>query len=328
MVIMEPYEEDDYRPRRRRPGDADAGARQRQEDQRSSRRETIMQRRLRRARGEGADPELYADDEDYFEEDDEPPRYRRAGRGYAPAYRSAGGGCASALLYLLLGGVAVLVVFLLIGRQLLGGFTSGVPAQIRQIVATPTPTIRDRGGTIQQIRNLSRLETQSFSVERIVEAKVERGNILDTFLGDRLLLIASGTVVAGVDLSKLRDSDVTLSPDGKSISLRLPPSEIFGKALDNERTRVYDRQTGIFAKQQRDLETQARQEAENEILKAACEGNIMQKAADEAQRSMERFLKLLDFESVTVSASAGPCVATATVHMVSSSFSVFVLDVL
>jgi len=295
---MDRYDDQDIRPRRRRPDDVPA------------RREPLMQRRLRAARGEALDP----DDQDVIDDDYEPPRLRRAQRNYPPSYGGGGGGggCATAVLYLLVGGAIAFVVFLLIGRQLFGNVTSGVSTQIRQIIATPTPTIRDRGGTILQIRNLNRLETQSFSVERVIEAKVERGNLLDSFLGDRLLLIASGNVIAGVDLSKLRDSDVTLSPDGKTITLRLPPSEIFSKSLDNQRTRVYDRQTGLFANQQRDLETQARQEAEDEILTAACEGKIMQKAADEAQRSMDHFLRLLDFESVTVTATAGACVAPSS----------------
>jgi hypothetical protein len=296
---MDRYEDEDIRPRRRRPDDL------------PDRREPLMQRRLRAARGEALDP----DEQDGIDDDYEPPRLRRSQRNYPPSYGGGGGGgggCATAVLYLLVGGAIVFVVFLLLGRQLFGSVTGGVSSQIRQIVATPTPTIRDRGGTILQIRNLNRLETQSFSVERVIEAKVERGNILDTFLGDKLLLIASGTVVAGVDLSKLRDSDVTISPDGKSITLRLPPSEIFSKSLDNERTRVYDRQTGVFANQQKDLETQARQEAEAEILNAACEGNIMQKASDEAQHSVDRFLRLLDFTSVTVTATPGACVAPSS----------------
>ncbi|HJZ49494.1 MAG TPA: DUF4230 domain-containing protein, partial [Roseiflexaceae bacterium] len=200
-------------------------------------------------------------------------------------------------------------LLLLFGRQLVSSFVPNVPQQVRQLVATPTTTVRDHGGTILQIRSLSRLETQSFSVERVVEAKVERGNPLDLLLGDKLLLIASGDVIAGVDLAKVKDSDVTISPDGKTITLRLPPSEIFSKSLNNDRTRVYDRQTGIFASENKDLETQARTSAESEILQAACEGGVMQKSADEAKRSLEQFLRLMDFEVVNVIGSAGPCVA-------------------
>jgi hypothetical protein len=285
--------DDDYDDQPRRPSDAQG-----------LRRDSLIERRLRYARGEGGDDDFF-DEEEY-----DPPRYSRARERALPAHNS--GGCANILLYLILGGIAVLLVFLLAGQQLLKNFVPNVPQQVRQIVATPTTTIRDRGGTILQIRGLNRLETQSFSVERVVEAKVERGNPLDLVLGDRLLLIASGEVVAGVDLGKLKDSDVTISQDGKSVTLKLPPSEIFSKSLNNDRTRVYDRQQGILAPENKDLETQARVSAEAEILTAACEGNVMQKAADEAKRSMEQFLRQLEFASVTVTSSAGPCVAPAT----------------
>ncbi|GAB4197164.1 MAG: hypothetical protein OHK0022_15250 [Roseiflexaceae bacterium] len=251
------------------------------------------------------------DDEEDDYADDEPPRFSQ--RSYRPSYRSQGGGCAATTLYSILIFAAVAVVLFLLARQILNNAPSIVPPQIASVVAQPTPAIIDRGGTILQIRNLNRLETQSFSAERVIEAAVARGNVLDAFLGERLLLIARGDVIAGVDLSKLRDSDVNISADGTRITLRLPPSEIFLARLDNANTRVYDKQTGIgtrlFGSENKDLETQARQSAEGEILKAACESQITQRAADEARQSMEQFLKLLDFESVTVVATAGPCVA-------------------
>jgi hypothetical protein len=277
------------------------------------RRDSLMRRRLRVARGEDADIDE-DDDIDDFEDRRPVRRYARPGAAYAP--RSQSGGCGVALLYLALGGAAVFVLLLLVGRQLLGSFTSGATEQIRQIVATPTTTVFDRGGAIKQIRNLNRLETNSFSIERVIEANVQRGDILDSILGERLLLIASGNVVAGVDMSKIRESDVTISADGKRITLTLPPSEIFSSALDNQRTHVYDRQTRIGTQitgsENKDLESQARIEAEKVILQAACEGAIMQKAADEAQRSLEQFLGLLKFEEIRVISSAGSCAAPTT----------------
>jgi hypothetical protein len=276
------------------------------DERRLARRDSLMQRRLRAARGEEADEGLFD------EYDDPPPRLGSPARPRytpPPAYGGGGSGCATSVLYVVLGAIAVVVILALFSQQILSRLVPNVPAQIREVVATPTTTLLDRGGTITQIRGLNRLETQSFSVERVVEAKVERGNPLDLLLGDRLLLIASGEVIAGVDLSKLKDSDVKISQDGKSITITLPPSEIFSKSLDNERTHVYDRQQGPLASENKDLETQARLTAETEILNAACEANVMQKAADEAKRSMEQFLKLLDFESVTVVSSAGQCVA-------------------
>lgn len=305
-----PDDDDPERPRRRRPDDDDP------EDQRPPRSERVgpprrsglVEQRLR-ARTADYDEDDYDDEDDY----EPPPRAYARRRGSSPGY--AGGGCAFQSLGLTLVFLAIFALLFLVGRQMLAGGTFSLPQQIGQVVAQPTPAIVDRGGTILQIRSLNRLETQSFSAERVIEAKVERGNALDMLLGERLLLIARGEVVAGVDLSKLRDSDVTISPDGKRISLRLPPSEIFSSRIDNANTRVYDKQSGVgtrlFGTENKDLESQARQGAEGEILKAACESQITQRAADEARRSIEQFLKLADFETVTVVAPAGACVAPA-----------------
>lgn len=289
----DPEEEDDSPPPRRRVV--------RRDTLRQPRRESLMERRLRRARGEEVDDDL---EEPYIPFD--------AGRTASYGVPLAGGGCIATLLYVALGAVTVIVLLMLFWQQIVAAFVPNVPQQVVQLIATPTPTIRDWGGAIQQMKNLQRLETQRFSIERVVEASTARGDALDMFLGERLLLIASGDVVAGVDLSKLTDRDVIISSDGMSVTLTLPASEIFSARLNNERTRVYDRQTRLLTQltggQDPTLETQARQEAERQILAAACENGIMQRAAEEAKRSMEQFLRLLEFENVTVIATAGECV--------------------
>lgn len=270
---------------------------------RELRRESLMERRLRRARGEDVDDEI---EEEPLYLPYDPVRTVRYG---VPL---AGGGCAATALYVALGAITVVLLLMLFWQQIVATFMPNVPQQVLQVIATPTPTIRDRGGAIQQMKNLNRLETQRLSIERVVEASTARGDPLDALLGERLLLIASGDVVAGVDLSKLTERDVIISPDGASVTLTLPASEIFSARLNNERTRVYDRQTRLLTQltggQDPNLETQARQEAERQILAAACENGIMQRAADEAKRSMEQFLRLLEFEQITVIATPGPCV--------------------
>lgn len=295
-------DEDDYR---------------RANERRRAQRESLIDRRLRASRGEQV-----PDDDDHDDDEDEEPGYRQP-RGGAFPVPMGSGGCTQTLLYTLLVGVTIALVALLVGRQFIDnltkGITQGVPEQVRQVIASPTPTVRDRGGTILRIQALNRLETQRFSVERVVEAGSQAGDWRDVLLGERLLLIASGDVVAGVDLSRLRASDINISADGNNITIKLPPSEIFSASLNNDRTRVYDRDTRLgtrlLGSQDPTLETQARQAAESEILKAACEGDVMKRSADEAQQSMERFLKLLDFESVTVIAEPGPCVAPAAAQL-------------
>lgn len=268
------------------------------------RRETIMERRLRVARGE-IDPEMDTEDEDLVP--------FRSGRPiYAPS--RSGTGCAQATLYIVIGGLAALLIVLFFFGSMLSGVGSVLSRgpQLPVIVASPTLTIRTNAAVIQRLQRLNRLETTSYTVETVIEAGIE-GNIWEDLLfGDRLLLIAHGTVVAGIDLSELGTEDIVISPDGARVQLTLPPVRIFNVTLDNSRTRVYDRQQGLLAPTNKDLETEARQAAERKIIQSACEGNIIQQATEDSQRAMEQFLSLLDFQQVEVVASPGStCTVTS-----------------
>lgn len=279
------------------------------------RRETIMDRRLRKARGEEVDDLLDAYDDTDDDDESYLPRalHRPAERPYAPRAAAGGSGCSVLTMGVGLVALAALVVLgLVFGNTLrqFGGFFGGVP-NIATFIATPTPVVRSGAAVVQRIQQLNRLTTTSYTVERVIDINQGSGIPLvgDFLAGDRLLLIAHGRVEAGIDLGKLRAEDVSISADGSSITVRLPPVEIFSKALDNSKTRVYTRDRGFFAPDNPNLETQARQVAEEEILQAACEGGIMQRATEDGKRSLEQFVSLLDFNKVQiVSAPAQDCV--------------------
>jgi hypothetical protein len=271
-------------------------------------RENIMQQRLRKARGEEIDENF---DAGPYDDDDHVPRtFGRPAGGprFAAGPRGGGGGCATGVLYLVLGALAALLVVVFLFNQAAGGIGSlfsGVP-NLATIIVTPTPVIQSGAAVVRRIQQLSRLETSSYTVEQVIEVRQDSnvpiiGNIL---AGDALLLIAHGTVVAGVDLSQLDAGAVTISPDGRTITLRVPPVQVFSSALDSSKTRVYSRERGVFAPDNKDLETQARQNAEQQILQAACEDGIMSRATDEAEHSLRQFLSLLDYDTVVVVPSA------------------------
>ena len=94
---------------------------------------------------------------------------------------------------------------------------------------------------------------------------------------------------------------------GENVTIRLPDTQIFVSDLDETKTRVYDRRQGLLTKGEKDLEGEARQAAEEEIHKAACEAGILQKAAENARTQLTSFLKALDFEEVTIEVEAGSC---------------------
>jgi len=157
-----------------------------------------------------------------------------------------------------------------------------------------------RPSVIAQIQKLQRLETVVFGMDKIVVGERESKYLPKFLAGDRLLLIVFGEVTAGIDLSRVQGSDVDVDPEGPAIRLKIPASEIFSTRLDNERTRVYSRETGLFSRVDPDLETDVRREAERQVRQAAVEGGIMDTAKSNAGTTLTAFLQGLGFASVTV----------------------------
>lgn len=158
---------------------------------------------------------------------------------------------------------------------------------------------------IKQIRSLNRLETASFTIEKVIDAGTN-GNAFQEFIyGDRILLIAHGEAIAGIDMSKIKDTDMVVTD--KTVTLTLPAAEILFVTLDNTQTRVYDRKQGLLSRGNKDLESNARNVATQTIQDAACKGNILDQANENAKKQLTAFLKALGFTSVTITIPEGSC---------------------
>jgi len=160
----------------------------------------------------------------------------------------------------------------------------------------PTPTvIPDPVTIIHEVRALARLETIQYSVEKIITAEVNQG-VLGPLFGDRLLFVAHGNVIAGIDLAKLDAQDLWL--EAGILRIRLPAAEVLVVTLDNEQSYVYDRDTGLFTHGDPNLETLARQVAEQEILAAALEDGILRTAQLNAELYLEQFIRALGYPEI------------------------------
>lgn len=176
--------------------------------------------------------------------------------------------------------------------------TGNVATEIQEII-NPTPIIYPSPATvIKQVQNLARLETAQYTIEKVITAETRQGALAGLF-GDRLLFVAHGQVIAGVDLSRMQTDDIRVAPDG-SVFVILPAAEVFVATLDNELSYVYDRDTGLFTNADPNLETQARQVAEAEIEKAALEDGVLTLAQANAAAFMESLLLSLGYTSVTI----------------------------
>lgn len=157
----------------------------------------------------------------------------------------------------------------------------------------PTPTIiPDPVTYINEVRALARLETIQYSIEKVITGETGGGTFQSLF-GDKILFVGHGTVIAGIDMEKLQPENMRF--ENGVLTVRLPPAEVFIATLDNEKSYVYDRETGILAKPDVNLETLVRQRAEEEILKAAIEDGILEQAQVNAEAYLFKFFAALGY---------------------------------
>lgn len=163
-----------------------------------------------------------------------------------------------------------------------------------------------RASVIQEMRSLQRLETASFTIEKIIDGGTVNQNVFQKFLfGDRILLIAHGQVIAGFDFSQTLEKDIEIN--GQSINITLPKPQILVATLDNSKTKVYDRQKGILNPGMKDLETVARAEAEKSIREAACDGGILNQAGENGRKQVTALLMALGFVQINIDIPQGDC---------------------
>ncbi len=175
-------------------------------------------------------------------------------------------------------------------------------------ITNPTPTIiPDPVSIIRQVRSLSRLETASYTVEKVITAESGQGSFAFLF-GDRLILVAHGQIIAGVDLGKMGEDDIILAEEG-TVVVTLPAAEILIVTLDNQDSYVYDRDTGVIGMNPA-LETEARRAAEQEILNVALEDGILEMAQVNAETYVRNLILALGFREVIFARTADPVVPT------------------
>ena len=223
--------------------------------------------------------------------DDTPLANEPAPRGVRGNWRSVYSWVLGALLGAVLTAILMgAVVWLSTGLGLLHllGILRGGPAQIN----VDQPTV------VHQIQQLQRLETVSYTMDKIISG--EHGNAyLPKFLaGDRLLLVVHGEVVGGINLGGLKPGDVLIQ--GQKVSIHLPAAEVLSTRIDNARTKVYSRDTGLFSSPDPNLESEVREEAERQLQQAALQDGILKIAADNARSTISGMLKGFGFLEVDI----------------------------
>jgi hypothetical protein len=154
----------------------------------------------------------------------------------------------------------------------------------------------DQPTVVHQIQQLQRLETVSYTMDKIISGEHANAYLPQFLAGDRLLLVVHGEVVGGINLAGLQPGDVLVQ--GQKVSIHLPAAEIFSTRIDNAKTKVYSRDTGLFSSADPNLESEVREEAERQLQQAALQDGILKTAGDNARSTITGMLQGFGFHEV------------------------------
>ena len=149
-------------------------------------------------------------------------------------------------------------------------------------------------------RDMARLETTEMHVEKVIDLTDTQSRLYGLVEGtDNVLLVAVGDVTIGIDLAKLGDGDVTMDEKTHAAHFTLPKPEVFNARLDEKATYVYRRETSVFGKRNEQLESKARQEAQDAIKKQADNDDTKDRSKRQAEKVLRELATSLGATSVT-----------------------------
>jgi hypothetical protein len=176
---------------------------------------------------------------------------------------------------------------------------------VEDVLLTPQEKVLDLSALVTQVRELHRLETAAMRVVHVGRVTQSYKMVPNAISGDEITFLATGDVIAGIDLSRLTVEDVWRSPDG-TLHVRLPPPHILVSRVDNKESRVMSRKTGMLRRADVNLESRARQHAEENIRAEALRKGILPLAARNAEAKMGDLLHTFGFERVVFEQSRRP----------------------
>ncbi|KQY96274.1 hypothetical protein ASD19_10090 [Microbacterium sp. Root53] len=159
---------------------------------------------------------------------------------------------------------------------------------------------------LTSLRDLARFVAAEAEYEVLVDLESDVEHLPAWLAGERLSLVAHGTVEAFVDFETLDARAIRISPDGDAVTVTVPEPELTEPSIDLDASHVLSHERGLIDRVGDLLapDTDARQEAlakgRDEIAAAAAESDLAGRAKENTARTLETLLASLGYARVTV----------------------------
>ena len=192
-------------------------------------------------------------------------------------------------LFTVLNSAALLAILLLLYGPLAKiGLLPSLPSLLRG----GAPKIEETPVIIQQVKNIAQMFTQTFYDEYVYDSGVLRTPLFN--VNKRLIFIAKGEVISGFDLSEL--SEKSIIRRDKSIVVKLPPARILDVVINPSGFETFIEEGEISFEESKKFHEDARRIFDRN----AREKGILKNSAEQGRQMLEKFFRLLGFETVDI----------------------------
>lgn len=185
--------------------------------------------------------------------------------------------------------IALLAILLLLYNPLAKlGLLPTLPALFRG----HTPKIEDTPVIIQQVKNIAQMFTQTYYDEYVYDTGIIRTPVFN--VNKRLIFIAKGEVISGFDLTELNEKSIIRRD--RAIVVKLPPARVLEVIINPSGFDTFIEEGEITFEESKKFHEHARLIFERNALRKG----ILKNSAEQGREMLEKFFRLLGFETVDI----------------------------
>lgn len=159
---------------------------------------------------------------------------------------------------------------------------------------------RSQPAMLKSVRDLSQFHAAAGEFQVVLDIENDVKWVPAALAGERTLFVAAGSVNAYVDLGSLKDDGLVLSPDRKTVELRVPKPQLDKPNLHHDRSYVFSQERGLINDLQALAGPPDQQRfyvaAEAKLTEAAKQSELLKRAEDNTRVMLTGMLQSLGFQ--------------------------------
>jgi hypothetical protein len=159
---------------------------------------------------------------------------------------------------------------------------------------------------LRSLEDLSEFHASTGHFEVVVDLEEDTKWVPSWVSGERMLFIGVGTVDSVVSFEGLDERGITVSDEGRSVTVRLPEPRLEDPRIDVDQSYLYARDRGVLERVaglfgEQSVDQPVYQKAVEQIrTAAAADGQVLALGKQNTTMMLEGMLRALGFTSVTV----------------------------